>query len=179
MSFMSYTRFPTSLGTVDGSHISIVAPMLHATDYYNRKGFHSIMLQVVVCSKCLFWDYDICWVGSMHNANLWDRTGIGQCCEADKLSPYALVGDAVYSCRPWMLALFRCHIDRLSREEYHWNYIQNSTCMCIEKTFGMLKVRWRILLKRVNVHLKNVHDLVSTCLVLHNMCIIFGNNFWK
>jgi hypothetical protein len=29
------------------------------------------------------------------------------------------------------------------------------------------------------VHLKNVPNLVSTCLVLHNMCIIFCNNFWK
>ena len=29
------------------------------------------------------------------------------------------------------------------------------------------------------MHLKNVPDLVSTCLVLHNMCIIFGDNFWR
>ena len=35
------------------------------------------------------------------------------------------------------------------------------------------------MLKRVDVHLKNVPDVVSTCLVLHNMCIIFGDSFWK
>jgi hypothetical protein len=35
------------------------------------------------------------------------------------------------------------------------------------------------LLKRVNMHLRNVSDLVSTCLVLHNIYIIFGNDFWK
>lgn len=51
--------------------------------------------------------------------------------------------------------------------------------MCIERAFGMLKGRWRVLLKRVDVHLRNVPDLVSTCLVLHNMSIIFGDNFWK
>lgn len=51
--------------------------------------------------------------------------------------------------------------------------------MCIERAFGMLKGRWRILLKRVDVHLKNVPKLVSTCLVLHNICIIFGDSFWK
>ena len=43
----------------------------------------------------------------------------------------------------------------------------------------MLKGRWRILLKRVDVHLKNVPDLVLTCLMLHNMCIIFGDEFWR
>ena len=29
------------------------------------------------------------------------------------------------------------------------------------------------------MHLKNVPDLVATCLVLHNMCIVFGDTFWK
>ena len=51
--------------------------------------------------------------------------------------------------------------------------------MCVEQAFGMLKDRWRILLKRIDVHLKNVPELVSTCLILHNMCIIFGDDFWK
>ena len=51
--------------------------------------------------------------------------------------------------------------------------------MCIERAFGMLKSRWRILLKRVDVHLKNVPDLVSMYLLLHNICIIFGDTFWK
>lgn len=29
------------------------------------------------------------------------------------------------------------------------------------------------------MHLKNVPDLVSMCLLLHNICIIFGDSFWK
>ena len=51
--------------------------------------------------------------------------------------------------------------------------------MCVERAFGMLKGRWRILLKRIDVHLKNVYNLAATCLVLHNMYIIFGDHFWK
>ena len=31
----------------------------------------------------------------------------------------------------------------------------------------------------MDVHLKNVPDLVATCLLLHNICIIFGDTFWK
>ena len=177
--FESIHQIPYVVGAVDGSHIPIVAPRLHAADYYNRKGFHSILLQGVVSSKCLFWDFDIGWAGSMHDANLWGRTAIGQFCEAGKLAPYALVGDAAYPCRPWMLAPFRGHKDGLTREEYNWNFVQSSTCMCIERAFGMLKARWRILLKKMDVHLKNVPQLVSTCLVLHNICIILGDNFWK
>ena len=43
----------------------------------------------------------------------------------------------------------------------------------------MLKGRWQILLKMMDVHLNNVPDLVSTCLILHNMCIIFRVIFWR
>jgi hypothetical protein len=32
------------VGAVDGSHIPIIAPQLHAADYYNRKGFHFVLL---------------------------------------------------------------------------------------------------------------------------------------
>jgi hypothetical protein len=65
------------VGAVDGSHIPIVAPRLHAADYYNRKGFYSVLIQKVVSSKCLFWNFDIGWAGSMYDANLWARSGIG------------------------------------------------------------------------------------------------------
>ena len=177
--FQELHQIPFVVGAVDGSHIPIVAPRLHAADYYNRKGFHSVLLEGVVCSKCIFWDFDIGWAGSMHDANLWGRTDIGKYCETGKLSPYALVGDAAYPCRPWMFAPYKGHKDGLSREEYHWNYVQSSTRMCIERAFGMLEGRWRILLKRLDVNLKNVPDIVSTCLVLHNMCLIFGDNFEK
>ena len=78
-----------------------------------------------------------------------------------------------------MLSPYKGHKDELTREEYHWNFVQSSTRMCIERAFEMLKGRWRILLMRVDVHLKNVPELVSTCLVLHNICIIFGDSFWK
>ena len=177
--FQDLQQIPYVVGAVDGSHIPIVAPRLPSPDYYNRKGFHSILLQGVVSAKCLFWDFDIGWTSLMHDANLWARTAIGQYCEAGKLWPYTLVGDVAYPCRPWMLAPFKGHKDGLSREEYHWNFVQSSTRMCVERAFGMLKGRWRILLKRVDVHLKNVPDLVSTCLVLHNMCIIYGDSFWR
>lgn len=43
----------------------------------------------------------------------------------------------------------------------------------------MLKYRWRILLKSIDLQFKNVTELVSTCLVVHNICIIIGDNFWN
>ena len=95
----------------------------------------------------------------LHDANLWSRTEIGRFCEDGRLSPYALVGDAAYPCHPWMISPFKGHQDGLTREEYHWNFVQNSTWMCVERAFGILKGRWRILLKRIDVHLKKILNL--------------------
>jgi hypothetical protein len=42
--FQGIHGIPYVVGAVDGSHIPIVSPRLHAADYYNRKGFHSVLL---------------------------------------------------------------------------------------------------------------------------------------
>ena len=38
-------EFPQCAGAIDGTHIPIQAPAQNATDYYNRKGWHSIIIQ--------------------------------------------------------------------------------------------------------------------------------------
>ena len=67
--FENMHEIPYVVGAVDGSHIPIVAPRFYAADNYNRKGFHSILLQSVVSSKSLFWDFDIGWASLLHGAN--------------------------------------------------------------------------------------------------------------
>jgi hypothetical protein len=59
--FQDIHNIPNVVGAVDGSHIPIIAARLRATDSYNWKGFHSILLHGVVSNKCLFWDFDIGW----------------------------------------------------------------------------------------------------------------------
>ncbi|MCO5595738.1 hypothetical protein L7F22_049785 [Adiantum nelumboides] len=49
--------------------------------------------------------------------------------------------------------------------------------MPVDRAFGMLKARFRILLKRCDMLLQNVPKMVRACLVLHSMCIIHANAF--
>ena len=52
--FQGIHQIPYVVGVVDGSHIPIVAPRLHAADYYNRKGFHSVLLQGLSLRSAFF-----------------------------------------------------------------------------------------------------------------------------
>lgn len=57
---------PYVVGAIDGSHIPIIAPRDNHVDYFNRKGFHSILLQLTVAANCSVWNYDVGWAGSTH-----------------------------------------------------------------------------------------------------------------
>ncbi|KAM0724678.1 putative nuclease HARBI1 [Formica fusca] len=50
MGFAMISAFPKVIGAIDGTHINIRAPHINAECYVNRKGQHSIQLQVI----CLF-----------------------------------------------------------------------------------------------------------------------------
>jgi len=56
--FKGIGKIPNVIGAIDGSHIPIKAPHLFPVDYFNRKGFYSIVLQAVVDYKKKF--LDIC-----------------------------------------------------------------------------------------------------------------------
>ena len=55
-------------GSIDGCHIPVTPPALHHTDYYNRKGWYSMLVQAVVDHKYLFIDVCVGWPGSVHDA---------------------------------------------------------------------------------------------------------------
>ncbi len=62
--FLQTWGFPQCVGTIDGTHIPIVAPAQSSTDYYNQKGFYSIVLQAVVDHQYRYYNtrtpYKIC-----------------------------------------------------------------------------------------------------------------------
>ena len=54
--FSSKWGFPQCIGAIDGSHIPIIAPSENPLDYYNRKGYHSVILQALVDHEYRFLD---------------------------------------------------------------------------------------------------------------------------
>jgi hypothetical protein len=65
--FEAKHEIPFIMGAIDGSHFLIVAPSPDPTPFYNRKGFHSVLLQGIIDMQTVFWDWDFGWAGSLHD----------------------------------------------------------------------------------------------------------------
>ena len=83
------------IGSIDGCHIPI-------TDYYNRKGWYSIILQAIVD---LFQDICVGWLGSVHDACVFKNSGVyNKVKNGNSFTinirgmevPYFIIGDSAY-----------------------------------------------------------------------------------
>ena len=78
--FIHKWGFPQCARVVDGTHIPIVSPQEYPANYFNRKGWHSILMQGTVNHLGHFVDIYIGWPRRVHDARLL----IQHCTERDK-----------------------------------------------------------------------------------------------
>lgn len=86
-----------------------------------------------------------------------------------------IVGDAAYPIHLNLMVPFKNN-GYLTREEMNFNYCLSAARIAIERTFGVLKTRWRRLFDRLSlVDIKRIPEyIVATC-VLHNICILHND----
>ena len=96
--FFSKWGFPQCIGAIDGSHIPIIAPKENPLDYYNRKGYHSTILQALVSHDYRFLDVYVGWPGSVHDARVLANSRLYRKCE----SKIYLTGQEHYVAHPFL-----------------------------------------------------------------------------
>ena len=74
--FETWWGFPQAAGAIDGSHIPIIRPDESESDYYNRKGYYSIIVQGMVDFRGLFMDVYIGWPGKVHDARVFSNSSL-------------------------------------------------------------------------------------------------------
>ena len=90
--------------------------------------------------------------------------------------PIFLLGDPAY---PLMKNLIKGFSDngRLTRQQQIFNTRLSGARCTVERAFGRLKGRWRILDKRNDHALEKVPNIVLACCLLHNICEEYNEPF--
>ena len=185
--FSELTDLPNVVGAIDGSHVRIKAPVDSAPDYFSRYQQHDFIIQAVVNGKKLFLDFACGYPGSMHDGRVLRRSRIFRKAEqreiltiptvnvsGREIGPY-LVGNSAYPLSPWLMKPFPD--GTRDPDEIRFNKELSSARVKVECAFGVLKNRWRILIKRFDSSVDFAIRCAVACAVLHNICLRNGDDW--
>ncbi len=107
---MRIAGFPGVVGAIDGTHVRIISPTVNEEAYVNRKGFHSINVQVVFDAAYKILDLVPKWPGSTHDSRVLSESGLTGLFEQNYVRPGChLVGDSGYPLKRWLFTLTEDH----------------------------------------------------------------------
>lgn len=185
--FRDITGLPNIAGAIDGTHIPLTCrssrrytPM--PSDFFNRKKFHSIVLQGVCDADRIFWNVCAGQPGGVHDAGQVAVSSLHTHISTRRIlaepiihlrniniQPY-LIGDTSYPSRPYMLKNYK-PANPAMVDKMRFDSAVNGERVVIEQTFGSLKNQWRIL-KAFNMSVEKAAVVTLACCVLHNYCEI-------
>lgn len=111
------SSLPGVIGFIDGSHIRLSAALGGEQDYYNRKGYPSMQLQIVVDNKLKIVKAYTGWPGCVHDARVLRNSCLFTKAEAGELfsQDHHIFGDNAYPLRNWLITPFK-NFRNLSRQ---------------------------------------------------------------
>ena len=185
--FLNKWGVPMCVGAIDGSHIPVCGMAMNHTDYYNRKGWYSVILQGIVDHSYRFIDINVGWPGSVHDARVFGHSALYSSIENGLLPnrnmtvnginiPLYLIGDSAYPLKTWLMKPYT-HSPSLTRQQQYYNYRLCKARIVVENAYGRLKARWHRLMKRNDMRMEVIPTVILAACVLHNICEIHGETF--
>ena len=178
--FYNMWNFPNCVGAIDGKHVNIQAPPNSGSEFYNYKGFHSIVLLAVCDANYCFTLVDVGDNGRHSDGGVLANSDFGKAMENEQLgllcpslipdttirTPYMFVGDEAFPLKSYMQRPYPGR--HLPERKRIFNYRLSCARRTIENTFGILVARWRIFHRPINVHPDKVSSIVKATCCLHN-----------
>lgn len=180
--FEELWNFPHCLGAIGGKHISMQCPPNAGSEYYNYKGFHSIVLQVIVDANAKFIAVDIGDYGRNSDSGIFKESHFGKLLKNNKLNipqskkihpqindefPFVFVGDEAYPLQTNLLRPFPRR--NLTNEKRIYNYRLSRARRIVECAFGILVKRFNVLENKMLVFPEKASIIVKACCLLHNI----------
>ena len=171
-------NMPHVIGAIDGKHIAMDCPKGTGSQYYNYKGFFSLVLLAVCDARYSFTMVDVGQYGSNNDSGVMLNSEMGQRFDEDSLSippaeklpgcdvelSYYLVGDEIFPLKTWLM---RPYPGKLSEEQRIYNYRLSRARRVVENAFGILVARWRLFRSPIRATKENVMRYVLAAVCLH------------
>ncbi|KAK3919803.1 Putative nuclease [Frankliniella fusca] len=181
---------PGVVGSVDGTDVSITKPpdALNPQSFWTRKHHYAINCQVAADCNMVILSVNASYPGSTNDAFIWRHAPLKrrlmEAFQEDQSS--WLLGiqknikydcfillfkrDSAYPTEPWMLIPI-LDAPKESAEAHYTRMHCHARCS-IERTFGILKGRWRCLLRDRKLHYSPAKcaRIIKACCLLHNFC---------
>ncbi|KMQ82753.1 nuclease harbi1, partial [Lasius niger] len=131
--FEEASGFPRTIGAIDGTHIRIDAPKENPADYVNRKGFHSIQLQLVCDQKTLITHCYTGYPGFVHDQRVYRHSEVANFLNDEQKFPADshILGDAAYELHQHLLTPFRGN-GHLTERQNNYNYRHSAARVAVE-----------------------------------------------
>ncbi|KAJ1198267.1 hypothetical protein NDU88_002109 [Pleurodeles waltl] len=169
--FYALGHFPNIIGAIDGTHVALVPPSESEHVYRNRKSYHSMNVQVVCLADQYISHVNAKFPGSVHDAYIMRNSSIPYVMEQLQRHRVWLIGDSGYPNLSWLLTPVR---NPRTRAEERYNEAHGRTRRVIERTFGLLKARFRCLHMTGGSLMyspKKVCHIIVACCMLHNLAL--------
>ncbi|WAR27488.1 HARB1-like protein, partial [Mya arenaria] len=126
---------------------NIASPNQHEEIYVNRKGKHSINVQVVFDGWYNIIDVVARWPGSVHDRRVLRESSLNNLFENGHMPHvFHLLGDSVYPAKRWLLTPF---LAPQTQAEQAYNRSHKVTRALVERGIGQLKRRFGILHREI------------------------------
>lgn len=171
--FYNYCRFPRIIGVIDGTHVSIIRPTVNEAAYINRKSVHSINVMYVCGSNMQIYNCVARFPGGCHDAFVLHSSNL--CAAFDDNEPDGwLLGDTGYPCKRWLLTPLENPVT--DNEHLYQRRHKRGRCI-IERCNGLIKERFRCLLRQLYFTPEKACKIICACVVLHNIAIATNQHF--
>lgn len=181
--FFAKWNFPMCIGALDGKHIRLKKPPNTGSQYWNYKGYCSLVLMALVDAHGRFLIIDVGSFGSSSDGGIFKDSTFWKLLQNDKLDvpnpepipntdivvPYTFVADEAF---PLQTNMMRPFPNRdLNDQKRIFNYRLSRARRQVECAFGVMANMWRLLHKAIETNVHSANNSVKAICVLHNFIL--------